>query len=237
MVELADSKAFANSLIIKFANQSKMPLYTTILHDSKTEILLWKITESLDQLLEEVPLNEKSKARLTSMKSVSHQRGFLSVRKLLQEKNYSDFDLYYDEFGKPHLSDGKHISISHSHEFSSIILSDENCGIDLEMQREKIITIAHKFTETENRFLNPNEKDYIQKLTVIWCAKEAIFKIRNEVGISFKDHIHINAFDIIQKQTTATLNFENKKTQYNIFFEEVENFTLVYAFEKVVSKQ
>lgn len=210
-----------------------MPLYSTILHDSKTEILVWKITESLDQLLLEATLNEKSKARLNAMKSVSQQRGYLSVRKLLQEKNYSDFDLYYDEFGKPHLSDGKHISVSHSHEFSSIILSDENCGIDLEMQREKITTIAHKFAKNEFGFLNTSVKNsYIRQLTVIWGVKEAIFKIRNEPGISFNDHIQVDTFDLTTKKTKAVLNFGTIQINYEIFFEEIENYTLVFAFEK-----
>ncbi len=210
-----------------------MPLYSTILHDSKTEILVWKITESLDQLLLEATLNEKSKARLNAMKSASQQRGYLSVRKLLQEKNYSDFDLYYDEFGKPHLSDGKHISVSHSHEFSSIILSDENCGIDLEMQREKITTIAHKFAKNEFGFLNTSVKNsYIRQLTVIWGVKEAIFKIRNEPGISFNDHIQVDIFDLTTKKTKAVLNFGTIQINYEIFFEEIENYTLVFAFEK-----
>ena len=210
-----------------------MPLYSTILHNSKTEILVWKITESLDQLLLEATLNEKSKARLNAMKSVSQQRGYLSVRKLLQEKNYSDFDLYYDEFGKPHLSDGKHISVSHSHEFSSIILSDENCGIDLEMQREKITTIAHKFAKNEFGFLNTSVKNsYIRQLTVIWGVKEAIFKIRNEPGISFNDHIQVDTFDLTTKKTKAVLNFGTIQINYEIFFEEIENYTLVFAFEK-----
>ena len=210
-----------------------MPLFKTILHDSTTEILVWKITEIFEQLLSEVKLNEKSKARLAGMKSVSHQCGFLSVRKLLQEKGYTDFDLYYDEFGKPHLQDGRHISISHSHEFSTIILSDQNCGIDLEMQREKIITIAHKFAEHEFEFLKDvSEKNYIRQLTVIWGAKEAVFKIRNEVGISFNDHIHVAPFSIEMMQSVALLKFGSLNINYNIFFEEVEHFTLVYAFQQ-----
>jgi hypothetical protein len=52
----------------------------------------------------------------SGMKSELHQRGFLSVRKLLQEASYNDFDLSYDELG-PHLKDGKHISITHSYQF------------------------------------------------------------------------------------------------------------------------
>lgn len=210
-----------------------MPLHQTILHDSKTEILVWKISETLNQLLSEVKLNENSKARLSRMKSVAHQKGFLSVRKLLLESGYTDFDLYYDQFGKPHLTDGRHISISHSHDFSAIILSDKNCGIDLEMQREKIITIAHKFADEESKFLKEqNQDDYIRQLTIIWGAKEAVFKIQNEVGISFKDHIHVDRFALESRVTSAVLKFAALEVNYNIFFEEVENFTLVYAFEK-----
>ena len=210
-----------------------MPLCKKILHDPKTEILVWKITETLAQLSFDVPLNEYSKARLLGMKSVTHQCGFLGVRKLLQEKGYTDFDLYYDEFGKPHLKDGRHISISHSHQFSTIILSDQNCGIDLEMQRQKIIKIAHKFSEHEFDFLKDlNENNYIRLLTVIWGAKEAVFKIRNEVGISFKDHIHLAPFSIDRKEALALLKFGSIQLEYPIFFEEIENFTLVYAFQK-----
>lgn len=210
-----------------------MPLYKTINVNPTTTIFIWKITESYDQLFGEVPLNEKSSQRLSGMKSQLHQRGFLSVRKLLQESGYTDFDLFYDEFGKPHLKDEKHISITHSHEFSSIIISDETVGIDIELQREKIIRIADKFiNESELSLMKSHlQEDYIRKLTVKWGAKEAIFKIRNERGISFKDHIIVNPFEIKDKKTTALLNFENTQMQFDIHFEEVEKFTLVYAFE------
>ena len=207
-----------------------MPLYKTINFSNTTQILVWKITESLEQLSIEVKLNEKNTIRLNGMKSEMHQRGFLSVRKLLQEAGYTDFDLYYDEFGKPHLHNGKHISITHSHYFSAIILSHETAGIDIELQREKIIKIANKFNDDDFNFTDA--EDYIKKLTVIWGAKEAIFKIRNEPGISFKDHIKVTPFENNDKNTTAELHFENLIKDFDIYFEEIENFTLVYAFEK-----
>ena len=211
-----------------------MPLFKTINHDVSTTILVWKITETFSELFNEVQLNDKSKLRLNGMKSQLHQCAFLSVRKLLQESGYSDFDLYYDEFGKPHLKDGNHISISHSHEFSTIIVSNQIVGVDIEMQREKIISIADKFVNlTElNRLQRFDKEDYIKKLTVKWGAKEAIFKIRNEKGISFKDHIQVNPFEIGDKETIAFLEIENTKQEFTIYFEEIRNFTLVYTFEK-----
>ncbi|MBA0882563.1 4'-phosphopantetheinyl transferase family protein [Flavobacterium undicola] len=210
-----------------------MPLYKKIQFNSATVIYVWKITEPLEQLFEEVSLNPTCQSRIDGMKSELHQRGFLSVRKLLNEAGYTDFDLYYDEFGKPHLHDGKHISITHSYQFAAIIISDEIVGIDIELQREKIIRIADKFCDAEFQYLEREKTaEYIKKLTVIWGAKEAIFKIRNEKGISFKDHIAVNEFDLGQTQTASSLHFGGLHKEFNIYFEEVEDFTLVYALEK-----
>lgn len=209
-----------------------MPLYKTINFSPTTQILVWKITESYEELFGEVQLNEKSLLRLNNMKSELHQRGFLSVRKLLQEAGYNDFDLHYDESGKPHLKDDKFISITHSFHFSAIIISNQKAGIDIEMQREKIIRIADKFVDYEFRFLEPEKaQEYIRKLTVIWGIKESIFKIRNEKGISFKDHIKVTSFEMNENQSRAWLHFDNVIEDFNIHFEEIENFTLVYAFE------
>jgi phosphopantetheinyl transferase (holo-ACP synthase) len=101
------------------------------------------------------------------------------------------------------------------------------------MQREKIIRIADKFVNDKelNRLKSFDTEDYIKKLTVKWGAKEAIFKIRNEKGISFKDHIQVNPFEIDDQKTISLLEIENIKQQFSVYFEEFEGFTLVYAFE------
>lgn len=210
-----------------------MPLYKVIHFNANTQILIWKITETFQELLGQVILNDSNKKRLDGMKSEMHQRAFLSVRKLMQEIGHTDLDLYYDEFGKPHLHGEKHISITHSHEFSAIIISDKTVGIDIELQREKIIRIADKFINQNElqRLKSSNSEDYIKKLTVKWGAKEAIFKIRNEKGISFKDHIKVNAFEIQDAKAIAELHFDNIIKEFKIYFEEIEDFTLVYAFE------
>jgi len=216
-----------------------MPLFQTIQHDETTKILIWEITESLEELIEKVVLKEKTQLRLNGMKSQMHQRAFLSVRMLIQEMGFTDKDLHYDEFGKPYFNCHNYISITHSHHFAAIIISHETVGIDMELQREKILRIADKFVDTEFDYLNPNVlEEYIKKLTVIWGAKEAIFKIRNEKGISFKDHIRVGDFSLDEKQTQASLHFDDLIKDFNVYYEEIksdnsdQNFTLVYAFEK-----
>jgi 4'-phosphopantetheinyl transferase len=209
-----------------------MPFYKKIHVDSKTVVLVWKISESYNELFRSVSLKDNSLARMEGMKSESHQKGFLAVRMLLQHAGYTDFDLYYDEFGKPHLKDGKHISISHSFDFSVIILSDRNIGIDLELRRDLVKKIAQKFAAEKFVYESEhNSDDFIRKLTVIWGVKEAVFKVRNEIGISFKEHIFVRPFEMDDNQTTSLLDFNDTKQEFEVFFTEIESYTLVWLWE------
>jgi len=215
-----------------------MPLHKIININSSTSVFLWKITEAFDDLFSDVQLKDLNLTRLNSMKSELHQRAFLSVRKLLQHCGYTDFDLIYDQSGKPYLKDGKHISISHSHEFAAIALSDENVGIDLELVKEKVLRIAPRFMDVSH-LDDLSEEDKMKKATIIWGIKESIFKLKNEPGISFPDHIFENPFSIKDKNCTAELNLNETIQQYNIYFEEIsstlngieENYMLVCALE------
>ncbi len=206
-----------------------MSLYKTITVNSTTKVLIWKIEESYDALFKEITLTDRSLARVNKMKSELHQRGFLSVRHLLAAEGYTDHDLYYDENGKPHLTNGKHISITHSFIFSAIIISDIEVGIDVEKKREKIIKIAHKFTEIDE-YQKLNYKDVIiRKLTIVWCAKESLYKSFNRVGLTFLNHIYVEDFSLYYNQTTANVNFEDKEEEYDVWFLEFEGFTCAYA--------
>ena len=102
-----------------------MALYKTLTVHQTTKILIWKIEESTSTLKENIILSEDSSTRLNSMKSELHQKGFLSIRHLLKEVGYSDLDVIYDRYGKPHLKDGKFISITHSYIFTGIIISEK----------------------------------------------------------------------------------------------------------------
>ena len=163
------------------------------------------------------------------MKSILHQRGFLSIRHLLAAEGYSDHDLFYDENGKPHLKDGKHISISHSFNFSAIIISEIEVGIDVEKKREKILKIAEKFTPLKDYQKLYHRDVIIRKLTIVWCAKESLYKSFSRVGLTFLNHIYVEDFSLYCNDTVAEVNFEDKIEHYKVFFLEFEGFACAYA--------
>ena len=208
-----------------------MPLYKSLTIDKKTKVLIWKIEESFNTLNKNILLSDKSQTRLDGMKSELHQRGFLSVRHLLKEAGYSDSDLVYDEFGKPHLKDGKHISITHSFIFSGIIISDNlSVGIDIEKQREKILRIAPKFTPVNEYETFENHNDLVRKLTIVWGAKESLYKIYGKKKLLFLHHIYIEDFNFDDKKTTGEIRYDGKISSYEVQFLEFDGFTCTYAY-------
>ncbi len=220
-----------------------MPLLKIIALNDYTQLLVWKITETFDELFSSVNLKEGSLKRLQGMKAESHQKGFLAVRRLLMEAGYTDFDLHYDEFGKPHLREEdignrqeaigksitKNISISHSNDFSVIVLSDVNIGADLEILKDKTLKLAPRFMDVSH-LENLSKEDELIKATVVWGVKESVFKIKNEVGISFKDHIFEDDFNLADKKCGVELRFNNKIERFDIVFDFIENYVFVCAF-------
>jgi hypothetical protein len=80
---------------------------------------------------------------------------------------------------------------------------------------------------------NLSHEEQIKKATIVWGIKESIFKIKNEKGISFPEHIFENCFSLNDKKCTAELRFDNKTESFDINFEFVEDYAIVCAFNAV----
>ena len=106
------------------------------------------------------------------------------------------------EFNKPYVKGKKgYISISHTKDLIAIIYSKKNSvGIDIELISDRVLKIAHKFTHKEEEKLTLKGASKISTL-ILWCAKEAMYKIFEKRTLSFTENIRL-------------LNFEyNEKTQ------------------------
>ncbi len=203
-----------------------MPLFKTIKPNSEITIFIWKIEETLEELQKGIILTEKNKQRFDKMKSLQHKKEFIAIRQLLKVSDYQDSDIIYDEFGKPHLKDGKFVSITHSFEFCGLIISEKTpVGIDIEKQREKIIRVASKFTSVEN-YQNLSNSDLIKKLTIVWGAKESLYKIYGRKQLSFYD-IFVEDFDLKDEKSIGKIY---DKGNYQIHFFDIDNFICVYVF-------
>lgn len=207
-----------------------MPLYKSINTTPHSKVFIWKVEETTQELQNGIQLTEKNQERLNGMKSELHQKGFLAVRQLLKLAGYDDSDVVYDKYGKPHLNDGKFISITHSFNFCGLIVAENtSVGIDIEKQRDKIIRIADKFTPFEE-YKHLSTEELIKKLTIVWGAKESLYKIYGKKQLLFKDHIYVEDFDLQDHTTIGEIRYDNNNTKYTIHFLEFEGFTCVYVY-------
>ena len=207
-----------------------MPLYDTITIDDSTRSFLWKIDEDEQWLREHTELTEACEERVSRMRSEIHRKGFISIRHLLAAAGYRSSDLHYDELGKPHLTDGSHISITHSGSYTGIIVSKSTAvGIDIEKQRDKILHIAHKFTPISEYRSIANTEALIRKLTMVWCAKESLYKMHSIKGLSFLHHIWIEDFAMDDSRTSGAVMYQGSRKEFEIDFLEFDGYTCAYA--------
>jgi len=209
-----------------------MPLYKSIEVNSQTNVKIWHIKESLDQLKLKTELKDENLNRLSSMKSDIRKKEFLSVRLLLKSFGFSDYDLTYDDFGKPILKNGCFISITHSVDYSAVAISKFPIGIDIEKKRDKILKIASKFIGFEANYLINKNHFYLRNLTIIWVIKEALYKLYSKPGISFKNQLLVIPFGEGNETIAWILDGKNRLS-CDASFIEFEN----YIFAIVTTKQ
>ena len=175
---------------------------------------VWKTTESLTQLT-----SLSKEISTTNLNSQKRKKEWLSIRLLLSELDPLS-KIIYDRHKAPKTNNSKKISISHCDDLSCLILSKKNTGIDIQKVSRKAIKTINKFAEIKN-FKNLTE----EKATLIWSAKECIYKWHRKGGINFKKDIIIEDFEISQNGTIEA--FFNSKI-FVLNYLKIEDQFLVY---------
>ena len=178
-------------------------------------ILVWRITETLEELKV-----LSGYLNTNNYRSEKREKEYLITR-LMVNKTCKNETIIYNEFGAPELDNGKHLSISHSKELVTIIVSDIKSAIDIEKISEKALQIASKFVSERNLIQLSKEK-----ATLIWCIKEAIYKWHQKGGIDFIKDIIITEF-FAKKHGKVTAYFREKKLNLNYL--KINNHYLVYV--------
>jgi len=168
---------------------------------------LWHITESLDELVETLNLNDIDQSYLEKVGHEKKKKEFLAGRIVLKEllKNYelSYKGVIKDDILKPYLVGIKHnISISHSHDYATAVIDPENkTAIDIELISEKLVQMSFRFLSKIELDFCKNDKE---KTTIMWCAKETLYKIYHGRGLHFVDNLFIRTFPNEQEGMMAT---------------------------------
>ena len=143
-----------------------------------------------------------------------------------------DVKLRYHSNGKPYAENMLGgISISHSHHLLAILADSENThtGLDVELIRDKILKIRHKFlSESEKKFI---PKDNVIMHLTAWCIKETIYKIHAEGMLDFIRDIMIDEFTEGEKLITAHCGKGNCSFSKTIHIHKMDEYLLAWPID------
>ena len=200
-----------------------MPFLKEFIINPNTKIKLWKL--NLGEL-DYYELDEYDNNLIKAKKNQLVKEQFLAVRKILHLENPC-YKIRYDESGKPFINSDFNISISHSKFMAAIVFSENNkAGIDIEHKENKIINIQNKFLNDSEKL--ENEYQYnVDYLTMIWTAKESIYKALGIKGVSFSDNIIIK--DINKNKGYGYYINGKEKYKFDLIFFSIEDYIICYA--------
>ena len=193
-----------------------MPIFFQQEIDGDTRLAIWKIEE------EEAFFQVALQRDITHPhKRLQHLAGRYLLKYL-----FPDFPLELIRIAdtrKPYLEDEAfHFSISHCSDYAAAIVSrNKRVGVDIEVPSPKVEKIKHKFLHTDeltraigNRKLVRSKKEgaindivesttsqpinysTIQRLTLLWSAKEAVFKWWSYGSVDFSEMIRLDDFSL-----------------------------------------
>ncbi|REJ80038.1 MAG: hypothetical protein DWQ44_04085 [Bacteroidetes bacterium] len=178
---------------------------------------IWESLEKTEELREKVILSQVEENLWLQFRSEHRKREWLAVRLLF--RNLSDQfqteQIRYESSGKPVLSMGHSISISHTGNYVAVLISETpSAGIDLEALRPGIVNLAGKFVSQEESLHVP-EKRKVEHLHVLWGAKEVLYKLYSHGGIDFRLDLKTDPFIYNEKGAIhAAIEKQNFRQNY-----------------------
>ncbi|MBS1760508.1 MAG: 4'-phosphopantetheinyl transferase superfamily protein [Bacteroidetes bacterium] len=207
-----------------------MPIFFQQQINEYTRLGVWKIEENEAFFKGNVPLH----------RDVTHPHKRLQhlAGRFLLQYLFPDFPYHLIEIAdtrKPFLPNEQyHFSISHCGDFAAAIVSNKNrVGVDVEIAKEKISTITNKYlNEKEFSEFKLLPKEYAEtdflKATLLWSAKESVFKWYGNGGVDFKEHILLSN----QKEQEETIDcfFVKNESSLKIYYHFFEEFVLTWVY-------
>ncbi|MBL7742121.1 MAG: 4'-phosphopantetheinyl transferase superfamily protein [Chitinophagaceae bacterium] len=203
-----------------------MPVFFQHQINENTRLGIWKIEETEDFFKGNVPQHRDV---THPHKRLQHLAGRFLLQFLFPDFPYELVQIA--ETRKPFLSGEQyHFSISHCGDFAAAIVSrNSRVGIDIEIPVEKIDKIKNKFLseiELAEFKIGPHFTSDLPFITLLWSAKESVFKWYGEGGVDFRTQIRLLSIDPGTENIEAY--FAKTNTQFIIHYRQFEHLNLAW---------
>lgn len=201
-----------------------MPLFLNEEIFPNVRLGIWAISESSDDFWALSPYVESSRSEFNALyKSEQRKCEVLAVRLLIKEIIGDNVQLLHQDNGKPYLSSGMNISISHTRGFAVIIVShSKQVSVDIEYFSNRIERIRSKFMRDDE-----NASSQV-KLLMHWCAKETMYKLFPEDNLTFNK---MQLLSVDGNDSTGIITAKNifRNRNVSVYYRTFCNCLLTYA--------
>lgn len=201
-----------------------MPLFLNEEIFPDVRLGIWAISESSDDFWALSPYVESSRSEFNALyKSEQRKCEVLAVRLLIKEIIGDNVQLLHQDNGKPYLSSGMNISISHTRGFAVIIVShSKHVSVDIEYFSNRIERIRSKFMRDDE-----NASSQVQ-LLMHWCAKETMYKLFPEDNLTFNK---MQLLSVDGNDSTGIITAKNifRNRNVSVYYRTFCNCLLTYA--------
>lgn len=185
---------------------------------------------SIDELEHDTILTSNERELYKTFGSAKRKYEWLAVRYFVAKIIGKTALIKYSPYGKPYLTNfDKKIGITHSGNLIGIALSNNNIAIDIERRSERIMRLKSRFAEIEEHQLQNSGFAPIDYFTLIWCAKETIYKLHESDDIDLTKDISIENLQIGKSTFEASIL---NKQRFVLKYLLINNYAIVWATDK-----
>jgi len=228
-----------------------VPIFFQHQVNETTRLGIWKIEEAEEFFLTNVPLQKEV---THPHKRLQHLAGRFLLQFLFPGFPYELIKIA--DTRKPYLPNEQyHFSISHCGDYAAaIVSSNQRVGIDIEIPSPKVEKIMDKFlSKKEQEIFNTHLDSYrdsmfnfqsltdsrltthdsrltthnSELLTLLWSAKEAIYKWNGNEGVDFRKHILLDRLH--EGEGTINCLFTKTDEQLTVHYRYFEHLVLAWV--------
>jgi hypothetical protein len=209
-----------------------MPIFLTKQISPEITLAVWQIKETKQDLIGQLGTDLEDKSKPVNAAETVGIHWFAS-RVLLQKFFVGQkVIIHKDKNNKPtlYINDEKYfISISHSFEYVGVMVSKTHeLGMDIEK-------IDARIERVSNKFLNEKEKEFANNTltkTLIWSAKESMYKWYGKKEIDFKLHLLVDSFNPENntQNFNALLSKNSISQNLDIHYFCIDDYVITYCY-------
>lgn len=192
--------------------------------------MVWHLTETVDEL---ITLVNPDKIDLETLENISHDSkkkeylaGKNAVMQMCLLEKIQFGGIGKDEHGKPFLKNNTYeMSLTHTIDYVGVVFSKSKAvGMDIEKPRNQIFKVLNRLcVASETSWVS----DDLERATVLWSAKEALYKLYGKRKVDFKENLLLrpSPHGLIGK-----IKMPDHEAEHQIYVQNIEEYILVIAY-------